>query len=603
MTAFASRIRCWRPRSTGPRPRSGGGSCTSASRRSSPIREERARHLALSTTEPDEAVAAELEQGAARAAGRGAQQAASELYAGACRLTPDGLTEELARRKLGQAGAPQGARRPGGEQGAGRGRRRARRRAAPGASTPAAGRHRLDRRVSGRDRAARARARRGGGRPRARGRDPREARQRLRRARSRRAARPSPRRRRDDRFRALPRAGRVRLPRSRPGQRPIRGHGEQPELLERWRECEGRAGPDAPKNLFALIYFWNVDDFEAARARYAVEERWYRERGEELWRAERLGHLCKAEFEAGNWDEAESGLEEACETIARYEIPGPWAGVFRIRALVDAHRGRLERALATFRTESAGILWWEALRLSGLARVESVAGNHAEVDRALTRMHELIDSVGVRDLTPDHNEPIHVESLIALGELARAREELARLEERGRIFPRLWISATLPRTRALVLAAEGDVPAALAALDELDVDAAAKLPFELGRALLVRGRLQRRVKQKRAAADTLREALAIFERLGATAWEAQARAELDRVGLRRSPDELTATERRVADLAATGLTNREVAQQAFMSPKTVQANLTRVYRKLGIRSRAELGARMAEESRQAGPQR
>jgi DNA-binding NarL/FixJ family response regulator len=152
-----------------------------------------------------------------------------------------------------------------------------------------------------------------------------------------------------------------------------------------------------------------------------------------------------------------------------------------------------------------------------------------------------------------------------------------------------------------VLAAEGDVSGALAALDELDREAATKLPFDLGRALLVRGRLLRRAKQKRAAADTLREALAIFERLGASAWEAQARAELDRVGLRRSPDELTATERRVAELAAEGLTNREVASKAYMSPKTVQANLTRIYRKLGIRSRAELGARMADESRQATP--
>jgi DNA-binding CsgD family transcriptional regulator len=147
------------------------------------------------------------------------------------------------------------------------------------------------------------------------------------------------------------------------------------------------------------------------------------------------------------------------------------------------------------------------------------------------------------------------------------------------------------------------VAGALAALDALDVEAAAILPFEHGRALLVRGRLLRRQKQKRAAAETLREALAIFERLGAPAWEAQARAELDRVGLRRSPDELTATERRVAELAAEGLTNREVAQRAFMSPKTVQANLTRVYRKLGISSRAELGARMVDERRQAAPQK
>jgi DNA-binding CsgD family transcriptional regulator len=70
------------------------------------------------------------------------------------------------------------------------------------------------------------------------------------------------------------------------------------------------------------------------------------------------------------------------------------------------------------------------------------------------------------------------------------------------------------------------------------------------------------------------------------------------VGLRQhAPGELTATERRVAELAASGLTNREVAKAAFMSPKTVEANLARVYRKLGIRSRAELGARIGQEQR------
>jgi len=69
---------------------------------------------------------------------------------------------------------------------------------------------------------------------------------------------------------------------------------------------------------------------------------------------------------------------------------------------------------------------------------------------------------------------------------------------------------------------------------------------------------------------------------------------LTRLGLRRAPrGELTATERRVAELAAGGLTNREVAVALFISPKTVEANLARVYRKLGIASRAELGARMA----------
>ena len=121
-------------------------------------------------------------------------------------------------------------------------------------------------------------------------------------------------------------------------------------------------------------------------------------------------------------------------------------------------------------------------------------------------MHELMDSVGVRDFLPDRSEPIHVESLVALGELERARDELARLEERGRTFPRLWITVALPRARALVLAAEGDVSGALAALDELDCDAAAKLPFDLGRALLVRGRLQAREAEARRGGHAARGA-------------------------------------------------------------------------------------------------
>ena len=110
---------------------------------------------------------------------------------------------------------------------------------------------------------------------------------------------------------------------------------------------------------------------------------------------------------------------------------------------------------------------------------------------------------------------------------------------------------------------------------------------------LLEGRLHRRLKQKRAAAEALREALEIFERLGSPPWTERTRHELGRVGLRRAPrGDLTDSERRVAELAAAGRTNREIAQALFISPKTVEANLARVYRKLAIASRAELGARM-----------
>jgi DNA-binding CsgD family transcriptional regulator len=104
----------------------------------------------------------------------------------------------------------------------------------------------------------------------------------------------------------------------------------------------------------------------------------------------------------------------------------------------------------------------------------------------------------------------------------------------------------------------------------------------------------RRSKQKRAAADTFGRALEIFEQPGAPTWSEQTRGELRRIGLRpRAPQDLAESECRVAELVASGLTNREVAARLFMSPKTVEANLARVYRKLGISSRAELGAHQA----------
>jgi len=118
--------------------------------------------------------------------------------------------------------------------------------------------------------------------------------------------------------------------------------------------------------------------------------------------------------------------------------------------------------------------------------------------------------------------------------------------------------------------------------------------FDRARTLLVLGQLERRRGERRAARSTLQEAARLFDEVGAAGWATNARAELDRVGLHPgSPDRLTPAEWRVAELAASGHTNREVAALLFVSSKTVEAHLARVYRKLGIRSRAELGQRMS----------
>ncbi|MGD0603642.1 MAG: helix-turn-helix transcriptional regulator [Streptosporangiaceae bacterium] len=117
--------------------------------------------------------------------------------------------------------------------------------------------------------------------------------------------------------------------------------------------------------------------------------------------------------------------------------------------------------------------------------------------------------------------------------------------------------------------------------------------FDRARTLLIAGQIQRRAKAKRLAQQLLAEAHREFTAFGAVAWARQVAAELARVNLRpAAAGTLTETERRVAELAAAGLTNREVAQQLFLAVKTVEANLARAYRKLGITSRAGLGALM-----------
>ena len=534
--------------------------------------EERARHRALAATGPDEDAAADLERAAERAATRGAPDAAAELYEAARRLTPPDDADAATRRGLGEASALLTA----GDAGA------ARSLAEPATTSSTA--------------SLRARAFAllgdivwvsGDGIPTehfeaalAAAPDDRAV-----------AARVYPKLvgfvAPHDPARALAHADAaigVLSPERDPG--PLSsvifgrlwcaaalGHAWDANLHERWRELEARAGPDVPKTMIALIYLTNIDDVEGVRARHAAEDRWFRDRGEELWCAERLVFAAQAELRAGRWDVAEQYADRACEELAQVDNAGPLAVALRTRSFVDAHRGRTARARETLtplidRAARDGLAFWEAGGLNLLALVEFADGDHAAVDRVTTRMGETLDRIGTREYLPDRCGPFHVESLLALGDVGRARAEVERLEERGRVFPRLWIDVTLPRARALVLAADGDVEAGARRLRPgRPGRRRRRLPFEHAWNRLVQGRLHRRAKQKRAAADAFTEAAGIFERLGAPTWLEQARAELARVGLRRAPTELTATERRVAELAAQGMTNREVAAVGVHEPE------------------------------------
>ncbi|MGH6914868.1 MAG: LuxR C-terminal-related transcriptional regulator [Geminicoccales bacterium] len=186
-----------------------------------------------------------------------------------------------------------------------------------------------------------------------------------------------------------------------------------------------------------------------------------------------------------------------------------------------------------------------------------------------------------------------IDALIQLGQLDAAIALTDELHRRGQLLHRPHLSAVAARCRARAEAAKGVAGATQGALLEAaDTFLQLRLPFERARTLLALGEVRRRAKQKRAAREALGAALATFEELGAPLWAEKTRAELARIGGRSPSGSLTASERRVADLVAQGYSNKEVAAALFVSVRAVEANLSRIYGKLGIGSRTELVRRV-----------
>jgi DNA-binding CsgD family transcriptional regulator len=308
-------------------------------------------------------------------------------------------------------------------------------------------------------------------------------------------------------------------------------------------------------------------------------------------------HLAELECRAGNWDAAMEHARESMVAAQRQALGSLSSMAHFAVGLVEAHRGRSDaarlEALEGLRlAEEADEILPLIPNLSVLGFLELSSGNPSEAHRHLSRAVELKEAMGVREPAYFRIVPDEVEALVALGRLDEAEALLAPFEDAGRSLDRAWAMATGARCRALLLAARGDLQGASDAADEaVRQHDRLPLPFELGRTLLVSGAVQRRAKRKREARDTLTHALEIFEGLGAAAWSDRTRAELSRIGGRAASSvDLTPTEARVAELVAAGGTNREVADALFLSVHTVEANLKRIYRKLGIRSRTELAS-------------
>lgn len=173
-----------------------------------------------------------------------------------------------------------------------------------------------------------------------------------------------------------------------------------------------------------------------------------------------------------------------------------------------------------------------------------------------------------------------VEALIALDRLHEAQQVLVDLLQRAVAYPNPHGVAIAERCEGLLLAARGELASAIEAMEAAMAQHARRpVPLEIGRTLLERGSIERRAKRKTAAKQTLEQALAVLEPLDAALWVARARDELGRIGLRRAAvsEGLTPAQERVAELAAGGATNREIAHTLYMSGRTVESHLTKIY--------------------------
>ena len=354
-----------------------------------------------------------------------------------------------------------------------------------------------------------------------------------------------------------------------------------------------------PTEIFCHQLVWAVD-LDPAR-RLLLELRDVRgarnEASDEAWALWNLGLL---EWRAGNWDEADRYAAGSLDL--RTQLGGLSHTDEFPTAIIAAHQGRIgdararsHRAIA--RAEADGVQIEQSGHGWVLGFIELSLGDPTAALTHLRRSYELRNTFM---LEPAQRLELGdlLEALIATGELDEADDILSPWEQRAGALDRAWALAILARCRGLLLAACGDLEGAFASFeDALAEHAQSTDPFHRARTLLALGRTQRRAKRRGAARTTLGEALAAFEHLGAPLWAEQARAELARIGGRApSRGELTEAEGRIATLVAEGRTNRDVAAALFLTEHSVETALTRVYRKLGVRSRAELASHYAAKT-------
>jgi DNA-binding CsgD family transcriptional regulator len=362
-----------------------------------------------------------------------------------------------------------------------------------------------------------------------------------------------------------------------------------------------------PRSVIGLQQMW-AGQLDVARTTFEHELAEYERHAMFTVRQEVLCYLAELECRAGRWYVAEAYAAEAMETVVESGQTATQSHVVLFnQALAAAYLGKVDVArgwategarLASLNDDPYNANWNRAV----LGFLSLSLGEHEQAHVQLEQVVRYLDRMGSAEPGIIPCVPDEIEALISLGRLDEAGSLLDRLTKQARTVHRPWALAAAARCSGLLMAARGDVAGARAALEEALVEHGdVQQPFELGRTLMVKGQVERRAKQKRVARSSLDQALRIFESLGAPLWAERARSDLSRVGGPTASGGLTPTERRVAELVVQGLTNREVADALFVSVKTVEANLSRIYHKMGVDSRRELQRAMRPTDTVPGP--
>jgi DNA-binding CsgD family transcriptional regulator len=365
----------------------------------------------------------------------------------------------------------------------------------------------------------------------------------------------------------------------------------------------GRRVLDQP--LVGVCEYWMwTDSHERSRDMLVELLRRTGELGDESSRPYLLFLLGEVESMLGDLGSALSRAHEGQEAAEQSGQPLFAAYNLALQGLAQAQLGRPEQTGEAIRLalELIPEQGWQVglVASSAVGRLELALG---APERVVTWLEPVLEFVRRESIVEPGAIPFvvdQIEALIELGRLDEAREHLTWHERNARRLERISALATCARCRGLLAAADGRVDDALAAYREaLEWHSKVDLPLDRGRTLLALGVAQRRVKRRREARRTLEEALAIFERIGAVLWAERVRAELRRIsGRAATPGALTPAEERVATLVAQGRSNREVAAALFVSDRTVEGHLSRVFGKLGIRHRMELAGALAARQTQ-----